>query len=232
MDLPALAFDRAHGIAGPIRVQTVQEKRVGQFGPLAIGQGFSHGSSRSSCGWPIGRAFNVGLNLWYLRRLSLRRCGIKSSKSLLCRPGHSLSDLAARRRRTRSRSFGRVCSHGTRLAGKENLQKIAEYIEKGENVFLLSNHQVYSCRFLLQKRWRVADDLLEEGCVYVGWLDSAGPSIARLLLQTEADPQVISLLMEREGYGELASQLINVAGHRVTTDPLAIPFSMGRNLFW
>lgn len=50
--------------------------------------------------------------------------------------------------------------------------------------------------------------------------------------QTEADPQVISLLMEREGYGKLASGLINVAGHRVTTDPLAIPFSMGRNLFW
>ncbi|CAM9777873.1 unnamed protein product [Laminaria digitata] len=37
--------------------------------------------------------------------------------------------------------------------------------------------------------------------------------------------------MEREGYGDLASRLINVAGHRVTTDPLAIPFSMGRNLF-
>lgn len=43
---------------------------------------------------------------------------------------------------------------------------------------------------------------------------------------------MISLLMEREGYGDVAAQLINVAGHRVTTDPLAIPFSMGRNLFW
>ena len=53
-----------------------------------------------------------------------------------------------------------------------------------------------------------------------------------LCTQTEADPQVISLLMEREGYGKLASGLISVAGHRVTTDPLAIPFSMGRNLFW
>ncbi|CAN0338508.1 unnamed protein product [Ascophyllum nodosum] len=75
------------------------------------------------------------------------------------------------------------------LAGKENLDKIVDYLAKGENVFLLSNHQ------------------------------------------TEADPQVNSLLMEREGYGKLASGLINVAGHRVTTDPLAIPFSMGRNLF-
>ncbi|CAN0064937.1 unnamed protein product [Ectocarpus fasciculatus] len=77
----------------------------------------------------------------------------------------------------------------SRLEGKENLAKIAEYLSKGENVFLMSNHQ------------------------------------------TEADPQVISLLMEREGYGDEASRLINVAGHRVTTDPLAIPFSMGRNLF-
>lgn len=57
---------------------------------------------------------------------------------------------------------------------------------------------------------------------FLGWFSS----------QTEADPQVISLLMEREGYGDMASRLINVAGHRVTTDPLAIPFSMGRNLFW
>ena len=54
----------------------------------------------------------------------------------------------------------------------------------------------------------------------------------RCRVQTEADPQVISLLMEREGYGDVAAKLINVAGHRVTTDPLAIPFSMGRNLFW
>lgn len=29
-----------------------------------------------------------------------------------------------------------------RLGGRENLEKIAEYIAKGENVFLLSNHQV------------------------------------------------------------------------------------------
>ncbi|CAM9553654.1 unnamed protein product [Ascophyllum nodosum] len=76
------------------------------------------------------------------------------------------------------------------LAGKENLDKIVDYLAKGENVFLLSDHQ------------------------------------------TEADPQVISLLMEREGYGKLASGLVDVAGHRVTTDPLAIPFSMGRNLLW
>eukprot|EP00933_Yihiella_yeosuensis_P069146 TRINITY_DN75366_c0_g1_i1.p1 TRINITY_DN75366_c0_g1~~TRINITY_DN75366_c0_g1_i1.p1 ORF type:complete len:471 (-),score=104.06 TRINITY_DN75366_c0_g1_i1:79-1338(-) len=48
--------------------------------------------------------------------------------------------------------------------------------------------------------------------------------------QTEADPQVLSLLLERDGFEELAEQSIFVAGHKVTTDPLAVPFSMGRNL--
>lgn len=48
--------------------------------------------------------------------------------------------------------------------------------------------------------------------------------------QTEADPQVVSLLLESEGYEELAQKCIFVAGHKVTTDRLAVPFSMGRNL--
>lgn len=30
----------------------------------------------------------------------------------------------------------------SKLAGMDNLKKIAEYLEKGENVFLMSNHQV------------------------------------------------------------------------------------------
>ncbi|MBS0634454.1 MAG: 1-acyl-sn-glycerol-3-phosphate acyltransferase [Verrucomicrobia bacterium] len=47
--------------------------------------------------------------------------------------------------------------------------------------------------------------------------------------QTEIDPQVISLLLEKE-YPELAEKMIFVAGHRVTTDPLAVPLSLGRNL--
>lgn len=47
--------------------------------------------------------------------------------------------------------------------------------------------------------------------------------------QIEADPQAISILLEKthRNFGE---ELIFVAGTRVTTDPLAIPFSMGRNL--
>jgi len=48
--------------------------------------------------------------------------------------------------------------------------------------------------------------------------------------QTEADPQVLSILLEMEGYDDIAEKTIFVAGHKVTTDPLAIPFSMGRNL--
>jgi glycerol-3-phosphate O-acyltransferase len=48
--------------------------------------------------------------------------------------------------------------------------------------------------------------------------------------QSEADPQVVSACFELAGYSEMAAQCIYVAGHKVTTDPLAIPFSMGRNL--
>jgi glycerol-3-phosphate O-acyltransferase len=47
--------------------------------------------------------------------------------------------------------------------------------------------------------------------------------------QTEGDPQAISLLLENT-HPEIGKQMIFVAGERVTTDPLAVPFSMGRNL--
>lgn len=47
--------------------------------------------------------------------------------------------------------------------------------------------------------------------------------------QTEADPQAISLLLEKHA-PRFAEDLIFVAGTRVTTDPFAVPFSMGRNL--
>lgn len=47
--------------------------------------------------------------------------------------------------------------------------------------------------------------------------------------QIEADPQVISLLLE-ENSPKLAEGMIFVAGDRVVTDPLAVPFSLGRNL--
>jgi glycerol-3-phosphate O-acyltransferase len=47
--------------------------------------------------------------------------------------------------------------------------------------------------------------------------------------QTEIDPQIISLLIEKE-HAPLAYDMTFVAGHLVTTDPLAVPLSMGRNL--
>ncbi len=47
--------------------------------------------------------------------------------------------------------------------------------------------------------------------------------------QTEPDPQAISLLLENS-YAKLAEEMIFVAGHRVISDPLAIPLSLGRNL--
>lgn len=47
--------------------------------------------------------------------------------------------------------------------------------------------------------------------------------------QTEADPQAISILLEKIA-PDYAEKLIFVAGERVITDPLAVPFSMGRNL--
>jgi len=47
--------------------------------------------------------------------------------------------------------------------------------------------------------------------------------------QTEPDPQIISLMVEPYS-PSIAEQMISIAGHRVTTDPLAIPFSRGCNL--
>ncbi|KAL7567129.1 hypothetical protein ACA910_009456 [Epithemia clementina (nom. ined.)] len=49
--------------------------------------------------------------------------------------------------------------------------------------------------------------------------------------QSEADPQVISCLTDTlTKHGKEFEKMIFVAGHKVTTDPLAVPFSMGRNL--
>ncbi|XP_021765581.1 glycerol-3-phosphate acyltransferase, chloroplastic-like [Chenopodium quinoa] len=47
--------------------------------------------------------------------------------------------------------------------------------------------------------------------------------------QTEADPAVIALLLEKTN-SLIAENLIYIAGDRVVTDPLCKPFSMGRNL--
>lgn len=47
--------------------------------------------------------------------------------------------------------------------------------------------------------------------------------------QIEPDPQAISLMLEST-HPHLVEKMIFVAGHRVTTDPIAVPFSMGCNL--
>ncbi|HSX25630.1 MAG TPA: 1-acyl-sn-glycerol-3-phosphate acyltransferase [Chlamydiales bacterium] len=47
--------------------------------------------------------------------------------------------------------------------------------------------------------------------------------------QTEPDPQIIALLLEKK-YPALAEKIIYVAGERVVTEPLAIPFSLGCDL--
>lgn len=48
--------------------------------------------------------------------------------------------------------------------------------------------------------------------------------------QSELDTPIMSILLETVGFGDEASRITYVAGHKVTTDPLAIPFSMGQNL--
>ncbi len=47
--------------------------------------------------------------------------------------------------------------------------------------------------------------------------------------QSELDPQAISLLLEKD-YSHLAENIIYVAGERVISDPLAVPFSLGCDL--
>lgn len=47
--------------------------------------------------------------------------------------------------------------------------------------------------------------------------------------QTEIDPQMLHVALET-AYPELAAEIIFVAGDRVLTDALAVPFSLGRNL--
>jgi len=47
--------------------------------------------------------------------------------------------------------------------------------------------------------------------------------------QTEVDPQLMSISLEKS-YPDIGENVIFVAGDRVLTDPMAVPFSMGRNL--
>ncbi|MCH9811705.1 1-acyl-sn-glycerol-3-phosphate acyltransferase [bacterium] len=73
------------------------------------------------------------------------------------------------------------------VLGKDNIEKIVSYLQKGENVILLANHQA------------------------------------------EADPALLGVLLE-DCYPNLIREMIAVAGARVTTDPLAVPFTRGQNV--
>jgi glycerol-3-phosphate O-acyltransferase len=73
------------------------------------------------------------------------------------------------------------------LLHRDSFRQAEQQLERGENVFLLANHQ------------------------------------------SEADPQLLYWLLKEE-FPLLAERITFVAGHRVTTDPLAVPFSMGCNL--
>jgi glycerol-3-phosphate O-acyltransferase len=77
--------------------------------------------------------------------------------------------------------------NGSKLLGKENIEKIKNQLEAGSNVILYSNHQ------------------------------------------TEADPQLISVLLNKE-FPSIGKDMIFVAGARVVTDPIAVPMSLGRDL--
>ena len=68
------------------------------------------------------------------------------------------------------------------------------------------------------------------------WLDQAEEHLAKghnvvffANHQTELDPQCIAFLLQRT-HPLLNDRLLYVAGHRVVTDPLAVPFSRGCNL--
>lgn len=82
------------------------------------------------------------------------------------------------------------------------------------------------CMNLPQSKVEGLDHLKEA----MDYLDQGHNVILFANHQSEADPQVMSTCLEMVGYGKQAADMVYVAGHKVTTDPLAVPFSMGRNL--
>lgn len=105
---------------------------------------------------------------------------------------------------------------------------------RGEGVSDEDDHDFYKygCDFFrpvmdAQKSIVLGQDNLQQAFAQV----AAGENVVFFANhQSEADPQVFSCMLETIGLGEPAADVTYVAGHKVTTDPLAIPFSMGRNL--
>lgn len=72
--------------------------------------------------------------------------------------------------------------------------------------------------------------LFEENCQQIEKQLNEGANI--LLFgnhQVEPDPQIIAILLE-EKFPKLAKNIIFVAGNRVTSDPISVPFSLGTDL--
>lgn len=72
-----------------------------------------------------------------------------------------------------------------------------------------------------------------KGMQHLKWISETLKKNENVILlanhQTETDPQAIAILLEKQ-YPDIAEKIIYVAGERVVTDPLAIPFSMGCDL--
>ena len=71
------------------------------------------------------------------------------------------------------------------------------------------------------------------GVEHLDWISAKLDRNENIILlanhQTEPDPQAIAILLEKT-HPQISEKIIYVAGERVITDPLAIPFSMGCDL--
>lgn len=100
-----------------------------------------------------------------------------------------------------------------------------------ERVGVPHDHRAFSCAF-----WEQVVDWCDSAChgtENLARLDRQRRDGDNVILfgnhQTEPDPHLLDLLI-RDRFPDLAREIIFVAGDRVLTDPVAIPFSMGCNL--
>ncbi|MCB1180839.1 MAG: 1-acyl-sn-glycerol-3-phosphate acyltransferase [Chlamydiia bacterium] len=100
----------------------------------------------------------------------------------------------------------------------EKITKPFDYYQFGIDFFLPLIEEETSCINNVDVIYRMKDQLAKGENV-----------ILFANHQTEVDPQLMSISLEKI-CSKLASEMIFVAGDRVINDPLAIPFSMGRNL--
>eukprot|EP00546_Thalassionema_frauenfeldii_P007695 CAMPEP_0178921310 /NCGR_PEP_ID=MMETSP0786-20121207/15489_1 /TAXON_ID=186022 /ORGANISM="Thalassionema frauenfeldii, Strain CCMP 1798" /LENGTH=409 /DNA_ID=CAMNT_0020595473 /DNA_START=86 /DNA_END=1315 /DNA_ORIENTATION=+ len=105
-------------------------------------------------------------------------------------------------------------------------------IRGGEDAEIPIDFYAFGCNFFrscmnTKESLVLGRENLQQAADYI----AAGENVVFLANhQSEADPQVMSVCLEIAGHNQIAEDLVYVAGHKVTTDTLAIPFSMGRNL--